>query len=119
MDSHPGDLPMCRVALLICLIVFAPLCADEPKKVETKVKEIAGVAEFLRGVPKHFASLQAVDSARRRITLLIEGDKLAKTWDLMPDAEVKVAGWWGRLEQFKSGDRVWIWFQTDRQRQPV
>src|SRR5262249_50763826 len=74
---------------------------------------------FLRGVPKHFATLQNIDAARRRVTLLIEGEKLAKTWDVAPDAEVKVAGWWGRLEQFKPGGRVWTWVQTDRHHQPV
>src|SRR5208283_145455 len=40
-------------------------------------------------------------------------------WPLTPDAEVKVAGWWGRLEQFRSGDRVWVWLQLDRGKRPV
>src|SRR5262249_52267349 len=44
---------------------------------------------------------------------------LPKVWSLMPDAEVKVAGWWGRIEQFTIGDRVWAWFKTDRLKQPV
>ncbi len=111
---------MRRITLLTAMLL-APLVApaDEPKKVEAKVREIAGVAEFLRGVPKHFATLQSIDPARRRVALLIEGEKLAKAWDLGPEAEVKVTGWWGRLEQFKPGDRVWAWFQTDRQKQPV
>lgn len=82
-----------------------------------KAKEIAGTAEFLRAVPKHFARLEAVDVAHRRVTLLVEGEKLAKVWPLVPDAEVKVAGWWGRLDQFKVGDRVWAWFQLDRRKQ--
>jgi hypothetical protein len=51
--------------------------------------------------------------------LLIEGEKLAKVWPLAPDAELKVSGWWGRLDQFTTGDRVWAWFQTDRKKQPV
>jgi hypothetical protein len=106
----------CSAAILLMTAVAS---ADEPKKVEAKVKEIAGVAEFLRGVPKHFAQLKAVDRENRRVTLLIEGDTVAKTWDLMPDAEVKFHGWWGRLEQFNLGDRVWVWFQTDRQKQPI
>src|ERR1051326_4776316 len=110
---------MRRAVLVLGLFTFSTALADEPKSVETKVKEIAGVAEFLKSVPKHFATLQSVDPARRRVTLLVEGDKLAKTWPLMPDAEVKFAGWWGRLDQFKPGDRVWAWFQTDRQRQPI
>src|SRR5207244_13174734 len=39
-----------------------------------------------------------------------------KTWDLAPDAEIKVNGWWGRSEQFTVGDRVWAWFNIDRQK---
>src|SRR6266568_4235197 len=110
-----------RRAILISIALIAPplTFADEPRKLETKIKEIAGVAEFLRGVPKHFATLQSIDLTRRRVTLLIEGEKLAKRWELAPDAEVKVAGWWGRLEQLKPGDRVWAWFANDRQKQPV
>src|SRR5262245_56082880 len=115
-----------RCVILISAALLAPQLtfADEPKKaetkkVETKIKEIAGVAEFLRGVPKHFATLQGIDMTRRRVTLLIEGEKLAKAWDVTPDAEFKVSGWWGRLEQFKLGDRVWVWLRTDRQKRPA
>src|SRR5579884_1602208 len=93
--------------------------ADDRKKPSEQIKEVAGTAEFLRRVPKHFATLKAVDPARRRVTLLIEGETLAKVWPLAPDAEMKVLGWWGRLDQFKVGDRVWVWFKTDRQKQPV
>jgi hypothetical protein len=49
----------------------------------------------------------------------MEGETLPRVWPLTPDAEVKVAGWWGRLEQLQPGDRVWVWLQTDRQKQPV
>ena len=112
--------PHFALPLFMIAVAATPANADEPAKpVEAKVKEIAGVAEFLRSVPKHFATLQAVDPAKRQVRLLIEGDKLAKTWELMADAEIKVFGWWGRLDQFSVGDRVWIWFQTDRQKQPV
>ena len=44
---------------------------------------------------------------------------MAKVWPLEPDAEVKVGGWWGRLEQFRAGDRVWTWLKLDRKKQPV
>ena len=91
----------------------------DPKKLNDKVKEIAGTAEFLRSVPKHFATLKAVDPARNQVTLLIEGEVLPKVWQVVPDAEIKVAGWWGRLDQFRPGDRVWAWFKTDRKKQPV
>ncbi len=91
----------------------------ENKKAAEKIKEIAGAAEFLRSVPKHFATLKAVDPARQRVTLLIEGESLPKVWPLTPDAQVKVSGWWGRLDQLTLGDRVWIWFKWDRNKQPV
>jgi hypothetical protein len=91
----------------------------DPKKLNDKVKEIAGTAEFLRSVPKHFATLKAVDPARNQVTLLIEGEVLPKVWSLVPDAEIKVLGWWGRLGDFTIGDRVWAWFKTDRKKQPV
>jgi hypothetical protein len=100
-----------------------PACAPpkdkDAKPANDKIKEVAGTAEFLRGVPKRFATLKAVDTKKRRVTLLIEGESLAKEWSLVPDAEIKLAGWWGRLEQFTVGDRVWVWFKTDRKRQPV
>jgi hypothetical protein len=82
-------------------------------------KPVAGTAEFLRLLPKPFATLQAVDPQRRTATLLIEGEKLAKVWPVEPDAEVLVGGWWGRLEQLRPGDRVWAWLKLDRRRHPV
>src|SRR5262245_5483581 len=120
--------PSRRAHLL--LLILAPGCwlltsadtvsADpQAKPLNDKVKEIAGTAEFLRNVPKHFATLKAVDPARRRVTLLIEGETLPKIWPVIPDAELKVAGWWGRLDQFTTGDRVWVWFKTDRAKQPI
>src|SRR5438105_3131969 len=90
----------------------------DSKPLEEKVREIAGSAEFLYSVPKHFAKLEAVD-AGRRVRLLIEGEKLAKVWPLTDDAEIKVHGWWGRLDQLQPGDRVWVWFKLDRRKQPV
>jgi hypothetical protein len=84
-----------------------------------KMKEIAGSAEFLRNVPKRFARLEALDADKRQVTLLLDGEKLAKVWMVTPDAEVKVAGWWGRLDQFKKGDHVWAWFKLNRDGQAV
>jgi hypothetical protein len=109
-------------ACLLAALCSLPVGAAEPAKdkaPEAKMKEVAGSAEFLRSVPKHFATLQAVDVARRQVTLLVEGEALAKVWPLAPDAEVKVSGWWGRLDQLTPGDRVWAWFQTDRKKQAV
>jgi hypothetical protein len=113
---------MIRVlSLTACCFAGALLHAAEPapKSTNDKIIEIAGKAEFLRAVPKRFAALKAVDPTRLSVTLLIEGETLPKVWPLAPDAEVKVAGWWGRLDQFTLGDRVWVWFQADRNKQAV
>jgi hypothetical protein len=121
--------------LPIALGLLSPLTGAEddapakPKPAD-KVKEIAGTSEFLRSVPKHFATLKAIDPKRRQVTLLIEGESLPKVWSLTPDAELKIAGWWARLDQFAVkerggpdqftvGDRVWAWFETNRDKQPV
>jgi hypothetical protein len=81
--------------------------------------EVAGKAEFLRSVPKRHATLQAVDAAARRVTLLAEGEREPRAWPLVADAEVKVAGWWARLGQLRAGSRVWAWFKTNRAGHPV
>ena len=96
----------------------------DPAKAKDAIKEIAGKAEFLRAVPKKFASLEAVDAAKRTVTLQIDGEKEPTTWPLTPDAEIKLRGWWGRLEQIgrtkaKVRPRVWAWFHVDRQKKPT
>ncbi len=88
-------------------------------KAGDKIREGAGEAEFLRLLPKRFAILQAVDTPARRVTLLVEGENLAKVWRVLPDAEIKCAGWWGRLDQLVPGTRIWVWFQTDRAKNPA
>src|SRR5260370_27658804 len=95
-----------RFIAIYCFLFFAvPLCragdvdeklAADKKTLNDKVKEIAGTAEFLRSVPKYFATLKAVDVPQHRVTLLIEGESLSKVWSLVPDAEIKRAGWWAR-----------------------
>lgn len=93
--------------------------AADSKQVNDKIKEIAGRAEVLRAVKKHFATLKAVDPIRHRVTLLLEGETLPKIWDLTPDAEIKRAGWWARLDQLAKGDRVWVWFKINRHQEPI
>ena len=84
------------------------LVAEKPNAKDA-IKEIAGSAEFLRGVPKKFGTLRGVDAGKRQVTVLFEGDKDSTTWTLTPDAEIKVWGWWGRLDDLSSGveERVW------------
>src|SRR5262245_8344777 len=90
-----------------------------PADTNAKVKAIAGTAEFLRLLPKPFATVKAVDPTARQVTLMLDGDRVAKVWPLEPDAEVKIGGWWGRLEQLKPDDRVWVWLKLDRKKNPV
>ncbi len=84
-----------------------------------KVKEIAGTAEFLRILPKPFGKITAIDPQARKITLILDKENSPKTWPLEADAEIKVSGTWGRLEQFQVDQRVWVWFKLDRKKQPV
>ncbi len=91
----------------------------KPLDANKKVKEVAGTAEFLRLLPKPFGVVKAVDAKNRTITLLLDGDATAKVWPVEPDAEVKIAGWWGRLDQLQPGQRVWSWLKLDRQKNPI
>ena len=95
---------------------------DAGQKAKDAIKEIAGTAEFLRAVPKKFGLVQDVDVEKRTVTLRINGDKEDTTWPLTADAEIKLRGWWGRLEQLKpkkTHPRVWAWFHVDRSKKPV
>lgn len=97
----------------------APRATTPKADPKDAIKEVAGTAEFLRAVPKKFATVQAVDARARTATLLLDGEMEPRAWSLTPDAEIKVAGWWGRLEQLSKGDRVWAWFHTDRKKNPT
>jgi hypothetical protein len=68
---------------------------------------------------RRFGILKATDPKRQRITLVLDGETEPKEWPLRPGAEIWHAGWWGRLDQFTVGDRVWVWFETDSTKQPL
>jgi hypothetical protein len=93
-----------------------PAAKSDP---EDALSSAAGSAELLRLLPKPFATLKAFDAKARTVTLLLDGEKVAKVWPLEPDAEVKVAGFWGRPEQFKPDQRVWVWLKLNRQKHPT
>lgn len=108
----------------LVLLLARPLAAEVPKPaddraVDAKAKVIAGRAEVLRGVRKELGILKGVDPGRHRVTLLLDGEVLPKVWDLTPDAEIKRAGWWARLDQLTVGDRVWAWFKMNRKKEPL
>ena len=82
-------------------------------------RTVAGKADVLRQLPKKFAKLVGVDLAKQRVTLHVNGDEAPTTWSINPDAEIKIHGWWGRLSQLNNGERLWVWFDVDRQKQPA
>jgi hypothetical protein len=89
------------------------------KPLTPKSRDAAGPLGNLDVKSRRFGILKAADPQRQRITLLLDGDTEPKVWPLRPGAEVWHAGWWGRLDQLTAGDRVWVWFETDRARQPL
>src|SRR5262245_49741147 len=103
------------LTLPLLLLPIANLRAEDAKP--AKAKPSGGKSKLLRFIPKGFATLQKADVANRTITILVEGEKEPTTWNLNLEAELKIHGWWGRLDQFKLGDRVWVWFDLDRKQQ--
>jgi hypothetical protein len=89
------------------------------KPLNDKKREAPGPLGNLDVSARRFALLKAADLRRQRVTLLLEGETEPKEWPVRPGAEVRNTGWWGRLDQFAPGDRVWVWFETDRDKQPV
>ena len=108
-------MPASRLLVFLCLLpgslpaAAPPRKIDRAKQADRTIREVAGSAEYLRGVPKRFGVIEAIDPARHQVTLRFDGEKQAKAWPLAEDAEVKVAGWWGRLDQLTPGERVWVW----------
>jgi hypothetical protein len=89
------------------------------KPLVSKNADAAGPLGNLDVAARRFGILKGADPGRHRVTLLLEGDAESKEWPLRPDAEVWRAGWWGRLNELTVGERVWVWFDTDRDKQPV
>lgn len=81
-------------------------------------KEVAGKADVMRHVKKHFAIFKGVEKAGD-VGLQIEGQDRENSWPVLPDAQIKINGWWGRLKQVAPGDRAWVWLAVDREKKPV
>lgn len=110
----------CLLTVACSLLSAFGAAADDDffKPKDEDKRNPAGKSETLRHVPKKFATLQGADAAKHTATLLVDGEKEAKTWPINSDAELKFHGWWGRLEQFRPGDRVWVWFDVNRKKEP-
>lgn len=107
------------IALMLCgssvLVTGRPPLAREPdfKSVEDTTVSTAPPHGNLDIASRRFAVVKGIDARRRRVTLLIDGETEPHEWVLGGDAEVWRDGWWGRLDQFGEGERVWIWFDID------
>ncbi len=75
-----------------------------------KVSEPAGPLGNLDVSVRHFAILTGIDLENQQVTLQVEGETTPAVRTLEPGAEVWCSGWWGRLDQFLVGDRVWVWY---------
>ena len=98
--------------------IFALFAFPAFTEEDDKPKQVSGKADVLRHVKKKFATFLGTGETNK-IRLLIEGEDKESVWHSQADAEFKVDGWWGRPEQFRTGDRVWVWFAVDRDRKPV
>jgi hypothetical protein len=111
----------------VLILAFHPAQADEPtgqkhleyKSLTNPDAEPPGPKGNLDITSRRFGVLKDVDVKRQRVTLLLEGEAEATVWPVRADAEVRYAGWWGRLDQFAMGDRIWLWFETDTAKQPL
>ena len=101
----------CALAPLL-LLAAAAQDAQETEKI------IKGRATLLRTALKPHAAFLGFDAARGELRLRAENDAQEKTWPVDPDAEVRVQGGWGGLEDLAKGDRVWAWIRLDRESKP-
>jgi len=104
---------MIHPAVAALLILCAPL--QEPPPADAILK---GRATLLRAAIKPYAAFLKADAAKGEILLRMETDSQEKAWPLDPDAEVRVHGSWGRLDELPAGERVWVWIRPDRQNKP-
>ena len=94
------------LALLPFLFVMTPEVAAQGLLKDKTV--------LLKHSPKHFVTVIGTDAKTRSLELRIEGQKAAREFVLEPDGQVKIHGWWGRLDQLVPGDRAWIWMHKPK-----
>lgn len=90
---------------------YKPLIGNNP--------EIARPHGNLDITSRRFGILKAKDPHKYLVTLLLDGESDTKEWPVRLGAEIWRNGWWGRLDQFDAGDRVWVWFDKDLEKQPA
>ena len=113
----PRNIFLWGLCALVSLLHVSISNGQEKKPKKPKV--VAGKADVLRHVPKKFATFRGFDPETNKVSLQVEGEDAAKDWLVLPEAEIKVHGWWGRAEQLVQGDRVWVWFAIDHEKKPI
>lgn len=103
---------------VVALLLVSPAHAQRPKE-DPKERLLKNRTRLLRRSPKHFAMLRAVRAEPREIEVKLEKSGEVRKLRLEPDAEVRVSGWWGRLEHLRVGNRVWVWLRLDRNDRPA
>ncbi len=109
--------PRLMMALLPFLLAGEGVAAED--SAQEKEKILREKTRLLRKSPKRFATFRGADPSRGEVELLTEGEKDSRVWKLDPEAEIKIEGFWGRLEDLRAGDRVWAWLRLDRKKRPV
>ncbi len=89
--------------LAAVVLLLAAQAKDAPKPDPLQAQR----ATLLRSSLKpHAAFLGAQDG---RIRLRLDGESPETSWAVDPDAEIRVRGAWGGLDDLGLGDRVWVW----------
>ncbi|HEX7899478.1 MAG TPA: hypothetical protein VF950_17050 [Planctomycetota bacterium] len=73
-------------------------------------------ATLLRRALKPHAAFRGVEAGR--IALRVEGEAEDRAWPLDPEAEIRVKGYWGAVEDLVPGERVWVWARVDAENKP-
>lgn len=91
------------------LLVFATVLSmglvgqDSPKPDALQT----GRATMLRSALKYHAAFLGAEAGR--ITLRPDGSADAQSWPVDPDAEIRIQGHWGGLEDLDRGGTIWVW----------
>jgi hypothetical protein len=105
------------LAILAALLLQDPPQEKKPPKDPTDPKQIVlDRSSFLRTAVKSYSAFVRADGAK--LVLRPEGESQERSFEIDPDAEIRVQGYWGGLEDLAAGDRVWTWTRLDREGKP-
>lgn len=101
------------------LAVLTGLCVVQDKKPSEQEKILKGKTSLLGASRKDFGAFLGADASKGVVTVRLERDGKEQSLRLEPDAEIRIRGSWGRVEDLPKGDRVWIWRTLDREKKPA